>query len=302
MSRSDTISPPTRLAEMLAPFIAVILAMISVTAGASYGKGLFPIVGPAGTTCLRIGVAALLLSVALRVWRVRFSRRSLQSGLIYGASMAGMNLLFYMAIARIPLGVALAIEFTGPLTVAALSSRQKSHFLLIGVALCGLLPLLPLQAKSSYDPWGLLMALGAGVGWAIYIWAGRWAGADHGARAPAVGMIIAAILILPVGIAGAGTKLLSLDLLAPALGVAVLSSAIPFTLEMFALRRLPTRSFGILTSCEPAVGAVIGFLMLGESLPLLKWGGIALVVLASLGTTLTGRADVKPQAEEAAAL
>ena len=275
--------------------VALLSAMVSITAGASFAKALFPLVGPVGTTMLRLGLAALILGVVLRVWRTPLTRRSIRSGVLYGLSMGFMNLLLYMAIERIPLGIALAIEFTGPLTVAVLSSRRRSHFVWIGLALVGLALLLPGGSShngveaTGLDPVGMLMALGAGVCWGAYIVLGQRAGADHGGRAPAVGMICAALavapllLVLPTGSGPGGDPLWHVAALAVA--VAVLSSAVPFTLEMFALRRLPARSFSVLTSCEPAVGAAMGFLLLGEALSLVSCAGIGLVVLASLGTT-----------------
>lgn len=289
--------------------IALLAAMVSITAGASFAKALFPLVGPVGTTVLRLGLAAVILGVVLRVWRTPLTRRSVRSGVLYGLSMGVMNLLLYMAIERIPLGIALAIEFTGPLTVAVLSSRRRSHFVWIGLALVGLALLLPSGSShngveaTGLDPVGMLMALGAGVCWGAYILLGQRAGADHGARAPAVGMICAALaiaplaLVLPTG-AGLGNGSL-LPLAGLAVAVAVLSSAVPFTLEMFALRRLPARSFSVLTSCEPAVGAAMGFVLLGEALSLISCAGIGLVVLASLGITFGDPAPVPPPPERA---
>lgn len=288
---SSLISAPISAAlHRLVPVGALLLAMVSITAGASFAKSLFPLVGPVGTTALRLGIAAVLLGVLLRVWRTPLTRRSLRTGLLYGIAMGGMNLMLYMAIARIPLGIALAIEFLGPLTVAMLASRRRSHFLWIGLALIGLYLLLPLQSASlALDPVGVALALGAGVCWGAYIVTGQRAGADHGARAPAVGMLCAAVVALPLGLGEAGLALFDPRILWVAVGVAILSSAIPFTLEMFALRRLPARSFSVLTSCEPAVGAVMGFFLLAEALPLVTCLGIGLVVAASLGMTLGDR-------------
>jgi inner membrane transporter RhtA len=268
-----------------APPAALLLAMVSITTGASFAKGLFPVLGTAGTAAVRLGLAALILAGLLRVWRVRPTFRSLGSGAVYGSMIAGMNILFYMAIARIPLGVAIAIEFVGPLAVAIMASRHRMHLIWAALALVGLLMILPVRSsESGLDPVGVLYALGAGVCWAGYILAGRLAGADHGAQAPAVGMIFAPIIVLPVGIADAGWNLLDAGILGPAMAIAVLSSALPYTLEMFALTRMPARSFGILMSCEPAMGALAGLMLLGERLSLMTCVGIGLVILASLGT------------------
>jgi inner membrane transporter RhtA len=140
------------------------------------------------------------------------------------------------------------------------------------------------SSEGSLDPVGVLCALGAGACWAGYIVAGRRAGADHGAKATAVGMIFAAIIVLPVSLADAGSRLLDSGILGAALAIAVLSSALPYTLEMFALTRMPARSFGILMSCEPAMRALVGLMLLGERLSLMRYVGIGLVILASFGT------------------
>ncbi|WP_262299266.1 EamA family transporter [Microvirga sesbaniae] len=269
------------VAPKLAPPASALLAMASITTGASFAKGLFPVLGPAGTAAVRLGLAALILAGLLRVWRVRPTLRSLGSGAVYGSMIAGMNLLFYMAIARIPLGVAIAIEFMGPLAVAIFASRHRMHLIWAALALAGLLMILPIRAsEGSLDPVGVLYALGAGACWAGYILAGRLAGADHGIQAPAVGMIFATIIVLPVGIADAGSNLLGHGILGPAMAIAVLSSALPYTLEMFALTRMSARSFGILMSCEPAMGALVGLMLLGERLSFMTCVGTGLVILA----------------------
>lgn len=274
-------------ASRFAPPAAALLAMVSITTGATFAKGLFPVLGPAGTAAMRLGLAALILVGLLRVWRVRPTLQSIGSGAVYGSTIAGMNLLIYMAIARIPLGVAIAIEFVGPLAVAILASRRRMHLTWAALALVGLFMIVPIRAsEGSLDPVGVLYALGAGACWAGYILAGRLAGADHGIQAPAVGMIFATIIVLPLGIADAGSNLLGPGILGPAMAIAVLSSALPYTLEMFALTRMPARSFGILMSCEPAMGALIGLMLLGERLSLMTCVGIGLVIVASLGTLL----------------
>ncbi|MFC4593713.1 EamA family transporter [Sphingobium sp. EP60837] len=273
--------------------------MISITLGATVAKKLFVVIGPAGTTALRLMLAAILLSVGFRIWRVRFTRDLLHAALPYGLSLGAMNLLFYMAIDRIPLGIALAFEFTGPLAVATFASRRPRDFGWIALAVAGLALLLPLRiGGSTLDPVGIALALAAGVFWGSYIVMGRRAGDALGTEAPAFGMIVAAVLAMPFGIAGGGATLFAPHVLGLALIVALLSSAIPYSLEMFALRRLPTRTFGVLTSGEPAVGAVVGALLLHEKLPLAKWLGIAGIVAASIGTTITSRTQAGKEAEE----
>ncbi|EQB18541.1 EamA family transporter [Novosphingobium lindaniclasticum] len=273
-----------------APLAAVATAMVSICWGASVAKTLFPVIGPAGTTALRLSLAAAILCGVFRIWRKPFDRRMLHAALPYGLALGCMNLLFYFAIQRIPLGIALATEFTGPLAVATFASRRRVDLAWIGLAVAGLALLLPLDMSSdAVDPVGVLLALAAGVFWGGYILLGKRAGAILGGAAPAYGMAVAALVALPFGVAQAGAALLLPHVLAIALLVAIFSSAIPYSLEMFALRRLPTKSFGILTSGEPAVGALAGALLLGEMLPFAQWIGIAAIVGATIGTTLTAR-------------
>jgi inner membrane transporter RhtA len=279
---------------ILIPLAALIVAMLSLQVGASIAKDLFPVIGAEGTTALRLGLSAVLLTVALKPWRVRFTGANWQAVTVYGASLACMNLTFYLALRSIPLGIAVALEFCGPMAVAMVWSRRPVDFLWVALAIVGLLLLLPIgNASHALDPTGVMLALGAGVCWAIYIVAGQKAGRDHGGLATVLGVIVAAALVTPVGIAHAGAGLFSLALLPVGVTVAILSSALPYTLEMFALRRLPTHTFGILMSLEPALGAVTGFILLHETLAPLHIAAIGIVVLASAGTTLT----IKPKAD-----
>jgi inner membrane transporter RhtA len=237
---------------------------------------------------LRVLFAALLLAAILRPWRTRRTPAAWRSVLLYGVALGGMNTLFYAALRTVPLGVATAIEFTGPLTVAVLASRRAVDFLWIALAVGGLLLLLPLgEASAGVDPVGAALALAAGVCWALYILFGQKAGAEHGLQTTAVGMAVAAVLVLPFGIAHAGTALFTPSILPVALAVAVLSSAFPYSLEMVALSRLPTKTFGTLMSVEPAFGAVAGLVLLDEHPSPTQWLAMGAIVAASVGTTLT---------------
>lgn len=270
----------------LSSLLAVLLAMLSITLGASLAKSLFPLLGAAGTTLFRLGCAALLLSLVFRIWRVPLYRRTLLGAIPYGLSLGAMNLLFYLAIARIPLGVALAIEFIGPLTVALLSSRHRADFIWLILAIAGLLLLLPLRAtQQAIDPLGAALALGAGLFWGLYMLTGKRAGALLGTQAPALGMWVGTLLVLPFGLEGAIEASFTVPVILTIIGVGLLSSAIPYSLEMFALRRLPLKSYGILTSGEPAMGALMGLVWLGEQLPPSQWLGITAIIAASMGTT-----------------
>lgn len=270
----------------LSSLLAVLLAMLSITLGASLAKSLFPLLGAAGTTLLRLGCTALLLSLVFRIWRAPLDRRTLLGAIPYGLSLGAMNLLFYLAIARIPLGVALAIEFIGPLTVALLSSRHRADFIWLILAIAGLLLLLPLRAtQQAIDPLGAALALGAGLFWGLYMLTGKRAGALLGSQAPALGMWVGTLLVLPFGLEGAIEASFTVPVILTIIGVGLLSSAIPYSLEMFALRRLPLKSYGILTSGEPAMGALMGLVWLGEQLPPSQWLGITAIIAASMGTT-----------------
>jgi inner membrane transporter RhtA len=290
-------SSPTLKPRKHLPVLAVLFSLVSVTSGASLAKGLFPIVGPIGTTTLRLCLAAPLMLLAMRSWRVRPNAAAWRAALIYGLVMAAMNLMFYLAIERIPLGIAIALEFTGPLAVAILHSRHRRDLVWVTFAVIGLALLIPWQTSTRTLAWsGVAFALGAGVMWGTYILVGKSVGAALGAQGAAFGVMVAAIVVLPVGLLleprlqpDAWLTHPLLPLVGTALGVAVLSSALPYTLEMFALRHIPSRSFGILMSGEPAIGALMGLLMLRETLTLTQWLGISAVMAASLGTTLGDR-------------
>lgn len=279
------------LASALLPVGMLLIAMTSVQTGASLAKSLFPLVGAQGTTTLRLIFASILMIVILRPWRTTFTASSLRTVLIYGIALGGMNFLFYMAIRTIPLGIGVALEFTGPLAIALLHSRKIIDVIWIVLAVTGLALLIPMSKADTLDLTGALYALGAGVCWAAYIMFGQKAGADHGVQTAALGVMIAAIFIAPIGVAHAGSALLDPALIPVALGVAVLSTALPYSLEMIALTRMPVRTFGTLMSMEPAVGALSGLVFLQESLSLTQWLAISAIIVASAGATLTMRPE-----------
>jgi inner membrane transporter RhtA len=296
----DTTLPPSlpgaaRLPSIL-PLVALFAAMVSVTTGASIAKTLFPVTGPQGTTALRLTTAAIMLTLLLRPWRLRLTRRTWRPLLVYGGAMGAMNFLFYQALQTIPVGIAIAVEFTGPLGLALLSSRRRVDFLWIGLAVAGLLLLLPLERSAAQlDPYGIACALAAGVFWALYIVAGKKVGGAHGTQATAAGTLIAASLVLPIGLAQTGAAtLFQPAILGSAIMVGALSSALPYTLEMFAMRRLPAQTFSTLTSAEPAVGALMAMMLLGEALSPLHWLAIATIMVASIGATLSARRPAPP--------
>jgi inner membrane transporter RhtA len=244
------------------------------------------VIGAPGTAALRVGLGALVVLLVQRPWRAMPARATLAPLMFYGLSLGTMNLVFYMALRTIPLGVAVALEFIGPLAVAASASRRPSHFAWLALAVFGLVLLLPLNVTSSgLDPAGVAFALAAGACWAAYIVFGQRAGAAHGPMASAWGMAIGALVVVPIGVASAGRSLLDWSVLPFGFAIALLSSALPYTLEMFGLRRLPARVFGTLMSLEPAFGALAGLIFLGEQLTAMQWLAIAAVMIASVGTT-----------------
>ena len=284
-----------RRSSSLVPIALLLLAMASFQSGASIAKTMFPVVGAVGMVTLRIVLGTLVLAVTLRPWRARVTPESRRPLLVYGISLGVMNLLFYGALSRIPLGIAVALEFSGPLAVALWGSRRVVDYCWIALAVAGLVLLLPpARLTGGIDPLGLIYALGAGACWALYIVFGQKAGADHGAQTVALGSAISAVVIAPLGLLVAGPVLFAPSVLLPGLGVAVLSTALPYTLEMFALTRMATRTFGILMSLEPAFAAVFGLVWLREHLTLLQWTAVLLIILASIGTTVTSERQVAP--------
>lgn len=285
--------------EIVLSVACILAAIVSVQAGASLAKSLFPVFGPAGTTAIRLLLGSALLCALFRPWRDvnRWrEQRALPLLLAYGASLGVMNLLFYVALRGLPLGIAVSIEFLGPLGVAVFTSRRATDLLWVALAVLGLALLLSFPDSSArFDPLAVLAALGAAAGWASYIVFGQRLGrrADIGAgQGVSLGAVIATALVLP-GLAGIEATWLDPRWAWPALLVALLSTAIPYPLEMRALRSLPLRTFGILMSLEPAMAALAGWLVLGERLTATQAAAIAAVMAASVGTTLAARGDVK---------
>ncbi|ELY4607549.1 threonine/homoserine exporter RhtA [Cronobacter turicensis] len=270
------------------PVVVLIVAMASIQSGASLAKSLFPVVGAPGVTALRLALGTLILALVFKPWRLRFTRRQRMPLLVYGLALGAMNYLFYLSIRTVPLGIAVALEFTGPLAVALFGSRRPVDFLWVALAVLGLWFLLPLgQDVTHVDPLGAACALGAGVCWAIYIIAGQKAGAEHGPATVAIGSLIAAVVFVPIGAVAAGEALWHWSVLPVGLGIAILSTALPYSLEMTALTRLPTRTFGTLMSMEPALAAFTGMIFLGETLTLVQWLALLSIIIASVGSTLT---------------
>ncbi|QCE35384.1 EamA family transporter [Acetobacteraceae bacterium] len=277
----------------LTPLFAVMSAQLSICTGAVFAKQLFGVMAPTGVTCLRLLIGALLLALLFRIWRKPISFAQFKGVLPYGLALAFMNLFFYWALKDLPLGIALGAEFMGPLTVAAWGLRRWQDGLFILLAVIGLVLILPFHGTqiSSQALKGIVYALIAAIFWALYILSANKAGNAVGAHATTWGLLIASVVNLPFGILASGTDLLNLHNLKLAAVIAVLSSAIPYSLEMFALRRLPSNAFGVLTSMEPVVGAFLGMFLLHEILPLLQWIGICAILCASIGTVLMSKTN-----------
>lgn len=265
--------------------------MSAAVLGAALAKSLLPVVGANGAATLRLVIAALILCLAFRVWRTRLPTGGWRLVVRWGIALGLMNLCFYGALQRLPLGIAVAVEFTGPLAVALWLSRRALDFLWVGLAVLGLSLLLPWRgtATAAIDPLGVLFALGAAAGWALYIVWGRQAGLVAGTRTVALGMLVGMLLVTPFGAVAAWPVLFSPALLGIALAVAVLSSVLPATLEMLALMRLPSRVFGVAMSLEPAIAALAGWLMLGEQLSAPQYLAVAAIMAASGGAALSVR-------------
>lgn len=276
------------------PVVILLIAMVSIQGGASLAKTLFPLVGAPGVTALRLALGTLILVIIFKPWRLRFTREQRLPLLFYGLALGGMNYMFYLSIQTIPLGVAVALEFTGPLAVALFSSRRAVDFIWVILAVLGLWYLLPLGDNVSHvDLAGAALALGAGACWAIYILSGQRAGADHGPATVALGSLIAAVIFVPIGALQAGDLLWHWSILPLGLAIAILSTALPYSLEMVALTRLPTRTFGTLMSMEPAMAALSGMIFLGETLTLQQVLALMAIIIASMGSTLTLRRESK---------
>ena len=273
---------------MQSGFLALVASLVSQNFGNAFAKGLFPLVGPGGVAALRVGFSALLLILFFRPWRYRLQKADCINLLFFGAALGIMNLTIYMAFSRIPIGVGVAIEITGPLLLAVFASRKALDFLWVGLAVSGLLLLLPIEENvEALDPVGVLFAMAASVCWALYIVFGKKVSSLRNAQAVGWGMLIAAFVTVPFGITEAGETLLEPPILAAGLLAAILCSTIPYSLEIIALRNLPRRVFSLLVSMAPAIGAIAAWIMLDETLSLFQWTAIFLIIAASAGCAAT---------------
>ncbi len=268
--------------------LAAIGGMISVQIGAAFAKSLFPLVGPEGIAALRLAMSALVLAVVFRPWRCWRQPGVWAALLGYGITLGLMNLMIYHAFAAIPVSIAVSIEVVGPLGVALLLSRRRIDLLWIGLSVIGLC-LLPFNALgASLNLRGVGFALAAAALWALYMTLGARV-AHLGGKAVAGGMLIAATFVVPIGVHHAGATLWQGRMLALGLAVALLSSMIPYLLDMYAMHRLPSRVFGVLMSASPALAAVASWLILGETLSVYQGLGIAAITIACAGSARFSR-------------
>ncbi|AMJ64155.1 EamA family transporter [Hymenobacter sp. PAMC 26628] len=278
---------PRSVRSSLPAVPAVLLAIVSVQGGAAIAKGLFPVLGAAGTTSLRIGLSALVLLAVVRPRLGKLGLAQWRAVVPYGLALGAMNLLFYCSLARIPLGLAVTLEFVGPLGLALAGSRRWLDGVWVLLAAAGIALIAPWHG-AGVDLLGLGFALAAGGCWAVYIVLGqRTAAVLPGPVAVAVGMLFAALPVLPFGIASGSLLGLTPQLLLLGGLLALFSSVLPFSLEMQALRLLPTRTFSILMSLEPVAAALSGWLFLGERLTVGQWLAVGFIGVASAGATLT---------------
>ncbi|MFP5067912.1 EamA family transporter [Acinetobacter pittii] len=266
----------------------LILAMLSVQSSASLAKILFQNFPVLTVSAMRLCLGAIILAIIFQIWRINFSQVRWKAILAYGFALAGMNALFYLSIERLPIGIAVAFEFIGPLSVALYHARQKYDFVWVSFATIGLILLFPFNQAHSLDWIGVLFAISAGACWALYIIAGQKPSGISGNHTVCLGMSVGACILLPITFfSGSIGQVIELPYLFYFIGLAILASALPFSLEMLALRNLTPLSFGTLMSLEPAVAALSGFIFLGEYLLWNQWLALATIITASVGCTVT---------------
>lgn len=280
------------------PIALVITAIVSIQFGAALAATLFDRLPPGAVSALRLGLAAIILLALWRPWRTAHTPRALRLAALLGVVLGAMNLMFFYAVDRVPLGVVVTIEFLGPIAVGAIFSARRRDLVWPGLALLGVVLLAqPWKGEGGLDPLGLALAAGAGVFWGLYIVIAERASREFdGAQGLAISMVFGALLALIPGIAGGGLGQLDLPILGIALAVALASSVIPYTLETEALRRIPRGVFGVLMSMEPAVAALAGLVVLGETLDAVQLVAVGIVVLASVGVTRSSAGLERPEA------
>jgi inner membrane transporter RhtA len=275
---------------ILLPVLAVVTAQAAFQVGAAFAKNLFPAIAPQGAAALRLLFGSIMLLALVRPWRSWPREAPLLSMLGLGLAMAGAIQMFYLAIDHLPLGIAIAIQFLGPLAIAVFGSHRKIDLVWAALAAGGVWCLVAINAAGErIDLVGVAWSIGAAISWASYIVLGRRVTVAFGNATAAIALSIATIVILPIGFLHAGMALFSPDLVPLALAVALFSAAIPFSLEFFAMPRMPSRVFAVFMSIEPAFGVLFGFLILHERLTPLQIAGIAMVIAGAAGAAASAR-------------
>ncbi|MFW1733566.1 MULTISPECIES: EamA family transporter [unclassified Acinetobacter] len=283
--------PNFKNAPHLQAIVLLFIAMISMQSSGALAKTLFDQFPVITISAMRLLLGSLILAVIFKIWQVNFKQVKWSSIISYGIALAGMNALFYLSIHRIPLGIAVAFEFIGPLSVALFHARQKFDFIWVGLAILGLVLLFPFdQAKQTLDPIGIAFALAAGACWALYIIAGQRPSGVSGNHTVCLGMFVGMLCLMPIALfSGMPLKVFEPSNLIYFIALAILASALPFSLEMIALRNLSALSFGTLMSLEPAIAAFSGFIFLNEQLLWTQWLALATIISASIGCTVTAQ-------------
>lgn len=281
--------PNLKAAPHLQALILLFIAMVSMQSSGALAKVLFEHFPVLTISAMRLLMGSLILAIIFRIWQVNFKHIKWSAIISYGVALAGMNALFYLSIERLPLGIAVSFEFIGPLSVALFHARQKFDFIWVGLAILGLVLLFPFdQAAHRLDPIGIALALGAGACWALYIIAGQKPSGVSGNHTVCLGMFIGMLCLMPIALfSGMSATVFQPSNLIYFIALAILASALPFSLEMIALRNLSALSFGTLMSLEPAVAAFSGFIFLGEQLLWTQWLALATIISASIGCTMT---------------
>ena len=281
--------PNLKNAPHLQALVLLFIAMISMQSSGALAKTLFDQFPVLTISAMRLLLGSLILAVIFKIWQVNFKQVKWSSIISYGIALAGINALFYLSIHRIPLGIAVAFEFIGPLSVALFHARQKFDFIWVGLAVLGLVLLFPFdQAKQSLDPIGIAFALAAGACWALYIIAGQRPSGVSGNHTVCLGMFVGMLCLMPIALfSGMPLQVFEPSNLIYFIALAILASALPFSLEMIALRNLSALSFGTLMSLEPAIAAFSGFIFLNEQLLWTQWLALATIISASIGCTVT---------------
>lgn len=283
--------PNLKAAPHLQALILLFIAMVSMQSSGALAKVLFEHFPVLTISAMRLLMGSLILAIIFRIWQVNFKQIKWSAIISYGVALAGMNALFYLSIERLPLGIAVSFEFIGPLSVALFHARQKFDFIWVGLAVLGLVLLFPFdQAAHRLDPIGIALALGAGACWALYIIAGQKPSGVSGNHTVCLGMFVGMLCLMPIALfSGMSATVFQPSNLIYFIALAILASALPFSLEMIALRNLSALSFGTLMSLEPAVAAFSGFIFLGEQLLWTQWLALATIISASIGCTMTAQ-------------